>query len=104
MKALDVFLDEELLRVGSRICDANLSFGTRFPIVLEPHRLTILIIEQIHAATLHERPRLMLHTLYRKYWILQARTQVRACVQNCVICAKYRDEKRVQKMADSPRD
>lgn len=93
-----------IIRVGGRIRHADLSHDQRFPIILARRStLAKLIIQEIHQTTLHGGIQLMLQTLRQKYWVLNARTLVKQCIGNCVICRRHSRLMTQQQMASLPR-
>ncbi|XP_077260520.1 uncharacterized protein LOC143896497 [Temnothorax americanus] len=86
---LNPFLDnQKLIRVGGRLRNANISETTRHPIVLRDHPLVRLLIRDTHVRALHAGSQLTLALLRQKYWILRARSLVRAVLYKCVICTR----------------
>lgn len=53
------------------------------PIILPKHRLSELLIDQAHKATLHGGTQLSLSTLHQRYWILGARNLVKTRIRQC---------------------
>ncbi|XP_076660035.1 uncharacterized protein LOC143363312 [Halictus rubicundus] len=89
--SLDPFLDSDgLLRVGGRLHRAPLPFNSKHPIILSSHPLVRLIIEQAHLRSLHGGLQLTLSTLRQTFWILRARSLVKAAIHSCVVCVRER--------------
>lgn len=86
--SLNPYLDENLLLVGGRLRNANLAEITRHPIVLKDHPLVRLIIRETHLKALHAGSQLTLSLLREEYWILCARSIVRAVLYKCVACTR----------------
>ncbi|CAB0033670.1 unnamed protein product [Trichogramma brassicae] len=92
-----------LLRVGSRLQHAPLSYDEKFPIIL-PGRCLIVrrLIELAHEDTLHGGPQLMRSHLGRMFWILHGPRIVHTVYQNCVRCARFRAAALEQLMGPLP--
>lgn len=95
--------DDGLLRGSGRIDRADLATDTKRPIIL-PHNnhLTDLIIDEAHRKTLHGGPSLMLSHLRTRYWIISAKSLVRAHVRKCVKCKRYASNSPTQLMGQLP--
>ncbi|XP_076659887.1 uncharacterized protein LOC143363169 [Halictus rubicundus] len=103
IESLHPFLDETgLLRVGGRLRNSPLPHQSKHPILLSPHPLVRLIIEQAHARALHAGVQLTLHILRQEYWLLRGRSQVKAVIHACVRCVRERAAIPIQLMGDLP--
>ncbi|XP_076660488.1 uncharacterized protein LOC143363841, partial [Halictus rubicundus] len=103
IESLHPFLDETgLLRVGGRLRNSPLPHQSKHPILLSPHPLVRLIIEQAHARALHAGVQLTLHILRQEYWLLRGRSQVKAVIHACVRCVRERAAIPIQIMGDLP--
>ncbi|XP_029162616.1 uncharacterized protein LOC114934139 [Nylanderia fulva] len=68
------YLDEDqIIRVGGRLSRAPIPAYVKHPIVLAPHPLVQLLIQDIHKRYLHAGIQLTLATLRRRYWVIRAR-------------------------------
>jgi hypothetical protein len=96
--------DDGLLRVGGRIKNASVDFGSKHPIIL-PHksRVALLIAREAHE-TAHLGVEWVLSRIRCKYWITSARSLLRSIKSDCVVCRKLYDSPCVQKMANLPFD
>lgn len=101
---LSVFLDEEnILRVGGRLTKSDLPFEVKHPILLPKHdHIVNLIINYYHVMNCHTGPGLLMSLLRQRYWILDARTVVRANVRKCNYCFRVNPTHPTPKMADLP--
>jgi len=73
LKALKSMLGENLLfRLGGRLHNAALEYGEKHPIILPRHRISELLIDYAHRATLHRGTQLTLRNLKQKYWIIES--------------------------------
>ncbi|XP_076280087.1 uncharacterized protein LOC143219483 [Lasioglossum baleicum] len=103
LESLNPFIDENgLLRVGGRLRNAVLPVQSKHPVVLAPHPLVRLIIEQAHARALHAGLQLTLYILRQEYWLLRGRSQVKAVIHACVKCVRERASIPTQIMGDLP--
>lgn len=91
------------LRVGGRLERAELRYDRKHPIILPANNhLTLLIIRDTHLKTLHGGPQIMLNHLRYKYFIINARAQVKKYYHNCVKCKRYSSVHRTQLMGQIP--
>jgi len=81
-------MEHSLLRLGGRLYNAILEYNEKHPITLPKHRISELLIDCAHRATLHGGTQLTLHHLRQKYWIIGNRNLVKAHIRRCVICAR----------------
>ncbi|XP_037297855.1 uncharacterized protein LOC119190306 [Manduca sexta] len=104
LKTLNPYLDENnVLRVGGRLRNSNLSYDQKHPIILDTNgHLTYLIVAEAHRKTLHGGIQLMLSYIQSKYWIIRVKTVIKKCIHQCIICAKHRALSRTQLMGDLP--
>lgn len=103
-RKLNAFVDEnDILRVGGRLTNAEIAYDSRHPILL-PRRdhIVNLIIEYHHRKNLHTGPQLLMSILRQKYWIMSARNIVRNRVQKCNICFRTRPTNQFPIMASLP--
>ncbi|XP_043469877.1 uncharacterized protein LOC122503416 [Leptopilina heterotoma] len=104
LASLNPYVDDtRILRLGGRIRNASLPVGSRFPIILPKDGLLAkLLIQQSHIDTLHGGAQLMLQNLRSRYWILQARQAAKRCINQCIICRRFRGQTITQQMAPLP--
>ena len=93
-----------LLRAHARIRHAeNLEYEAKFPIIMpKKHPVTALLIQHTHSLQLHAGLSHTLTILLRRFWIIQARSQVRQVLHRCIICRRQRAKPLQQKMAPLP--
>lgn len=104
LKSLCPMIDDDgILRVSGRLERADLEENSKHPIIL-PHsnHFTKLVIDEAHKKTLHGGPSLMLSHLRTKYWIISAKTSVRAHVRKCITCKRYSAAAQTQLMGQLP--
>lgn len=104
LKSLCPLIDSDgILRVSGRIQNASVDEGTKHPIILpQTNHFTNLVISESHKKTLHGGPTLVLNHLRTKYWIISAKTQVKAFVRKCVTCKRYSIAAQTQLMGQLP--
>ena len=92
-----------LLRVGSRLDRASVSFDLKHPIIL-PHtsHLTNLIVLHCHCITGHGGANMTLNQLLQRYWILRSTAVVRRVLNSCMHCRRRYEKPGAQKMAELP--
>ncbi|UYV78572.1 hypothetical protein LAZ67_16002037 [Cordylochernes scorpioides] len=83
--ALNPFLDiDGVIRVGGKIAQ--------------------MIIQEVHARTLHGGVHLMLSTLRQKYWMPRVKYQLKKCIRECHTCCRYNRITQNQLMGDLPKE
>ncbi|XP_071033032.1 uncharacterized protein [Parasteatoda tepidariorum] len=104
LKALNVFLDKDgLLRVGSRIAHAQVSYNSKYPIILPArHELTRMIMLHHHLKYFHLGSQALLNTVRQKFWPVSGRNLARKIVHDCVICCKQSPVSVTQVMGNLP--
>ncbi|XP_049279325.1 uncharacterized protein LOC125761836 [Anopheles funestus] len=92
-----------LLRVGGRLDKSLLPFENRHPIIL-PNKDPVvrLLIRQMHAEHLHIGQTGLLNVLRQRYWLIHARSTIRAVTKNCVRCFRLNPTNTNQLMGDLP--
>lgn len=105
--SLRPFLDQDgVLRVGGRLSKSrppySFPYSFRHPILLSPHPLVTLIVQQAHLRALHAGPQLTLNVLRRDFWIIRARNIVKSVTHKCITCTRERAAIPTQIMGDLP--
>ncbi|XP_055848298.1 uncharacterized protein LOC129913548 [Episyrphus balteatus] len=99
------FLDENrLIRTNSRIrLEEKLSLDFRLPIILPRfHRITTLIIEDVHHRYNHQNDETVVNILRENFYISQVRSALRAIKKDCSQCKINRASPRPPIMAPLP--
>jgi hypothetical protein len=98
------FLDENnVLRVGGRLMNANLPRDSKHPFVISgKSHLAKLIVDQTHKQTLHGGPLLMLNVIRSSYWITNVKSLVKLYVRKCVSCIRNAPNFAKQLMGNLP--
>ena len=103
---LSPIIDEDgVLRSDTRIKYAEyLTYDARFPIVLpRKHHVTKLIVRKHHEVNNHAAgTNHLLSIISNKYWILNAREEIREMEKECGKCARRKAKNAGQKMAPLP--
>ncbi|XP_060665802.1 uncharacterized protein LOC132798099 [Drosophila nasuta] len=104
INSLSPFLDQNgILRVGGRLEAANISFGSKHPILLPYNDPVVkMILVQIHKDNMHCGPQALLTTLRQQFWILKGKTMARSTVKACVKCTKAKPKLMEQIMGNLP--
>lgn len=98
---LKPYLDNDLIRVGGRLTNSNLTYQQKHPIVLpRKHHVLDLLVDYNHKVNCHAGPDLLMSILRQKYWILSARNLVRNRVHKCIPCFRLRPKPSFPEMAD----
>ncbi|XKL63773.1 hypothetical protein PGB90_006137 [Kerria lacca] len=91
---LNLFIDPQgLLRCAHRLCNADLPYVEKFPILLpntKSSHFVRLLITYFHELTYHQGTAYTLNILRREFWILRGRATVSAIVRKCARCKRFR--------------
>lgn len=105
VRSLDPFLESGLLRVGGRLQNAQISFGTKFPALIpKESAVARLLIRETHQAIGHLGRESVLANLRNEFWIVNANSLVRKELKSCLQCRKRQARTMEQKMANLPMD
>lgn len=104
MRKLSPFLCEDsILRVGGRLNNAPLAYDARHPALLPSnHRLTDLIIQDVHESNMHPGHQAVQFLVAQKFWVLSARRAIKRCLHKCVRCFRMNPTPVQPIMADLP--
>lgn len=103
MRKLTPFIQDEIIRVGGRLNQADLSYDQMHPILLSKNSLVVnLIIEHYHKINLHTGPQLLFSLLRQKYWTLSARSLIRKQLRACNVCYRANPRPVFPQMGDLP--
>ena len=93
-----------ILRVGGRLANANLSFEAKHPAILpQKGHLTSLIIQDCHTRLAgHQGVNATLNHLMQKFWVVNAKAAVKAVIKDCLFCTRRSARPGAQIMADLP--
>lgn len=104
LRKLKPFQDDSgMWRVRSRLSQSNLSYDTKFPIILpKDSHLTGLIVKDAHKSSCHSGPTHVLYQLRRHFWIVNGRHTVKKHLSDCGLCRKKNAQRLCQEMAPLP--
>ncbi|XP_038106683.1 uncharacterized protein LOC119766295 [Culex quinquefasciatus] len=104
LRPLFPFIDRDgTLRVGGRLQNADIPYDMRHPPILpQQHRLTTLVIQDLHLDNLHAGPTLVISTLNQRFWVMGCQTVVRQQLQKCVRCCRMKARTAQQLMGSLP--
>jgi hypothetical protein len=106
LQKLNPELKDGTLVVGGRLKHAGMNDEAKHPIILPyTHRVTDLVIEQVHIEVRHMgQESSVLSALREHYWILKGRSAVRQVISRCLECQKAKNKPGKQLMADLPEE
>ncbi|GFW91888.1 integrase catalytic domain-containing protein [Trichonephila clavipes] len=92
LKALDPFLDENsLLRVGGRLCNADLPFEAKHQIIIpSKHKFSKLIFEHMHKKFFHIGAQGLVHQIRMQFWPVNGKGIARKAVHDCIACFRQK--------------
>ena len=93
-----------VIRIGGRLRHSDMEFSQKFPIIMPNCYFSRLYLSELHQATLHAGPTLLLATARQKMWILGGKLAARQVVKKCNTCTRWREEAMGQVMGDLPAD
>lgn len=100
---LSPYIDNGLIRVGGRLKNANLPFESQHQILVpRTHFVCKLIIMHAHRKCMHGGLRLTESTFREKYWITNARQEIKNSIDKCLTCFRQKSATMHQIMADLP--
>lgn len=103
VRKLTPFLRDDIVHVGGRLNQAELTFRQRHPVLLPARsRATRLMVEHVHQRYFHTGPGLLLALVRKEYWILSARNLIRNVVHSCNVCFRSRPQPTRPPMGNLP--
>jgi hypothetical protein len=102
--SLNPFIDgKQLLRVGGRLENSDLTFDQQHPLILPTgHHITTLIIEDYHKENMHASGQLLLSLIRQKFWIPGAKNALKKATQKCLNCFRHKATTATQLMGQLP--
>ena len=80
---------DNLIRKGGRVEFSSLTFGEKFPIILDNRsHLTYLLIKDRHEMLMHGSIRDTMMNIRSKFWILRCRSSVKSVIHECCLCKR----------------
>lgn len=94
------------IRVGGRLSNSSLPFHVKHPLLVPPdHVITQSLVRYCHILARHQGRRITTGMLReRGFFVIHASSLVRACIQDCVLCRRFRGVPASQQMAPLPTD
>jgi len=105
LTSLDPFIDGAgVIRVGGRLRESGLSYGTKYPVLLHPeHPLSAMIVRHYHGQVRHQGRHMTLGAVRTAgYFIERGSKFIRKIISDCIICKKLRAKPEEQIMAPLP--
>ena len=103
LRALNPFLEKDLLRVGGRLANSQLAYSQQHPLIMDAkHPLMVNLFQYLHTSMLHCGPSLLLCYTSTKFHIIGARKLSRKICSSCITCRKRQPKPASQIMADLP--
>ena len=104
LSSLNPFIDDHgVLRAGGRLSQSSLSFNAKHPVILPcKHKISELLIKELHITNLHAGPTLLSHVVKQLYWIIGAKRIIRRIIHKCLVCFRFRAKSTTQIMAELP--
>lgn len=82
---------DNILRVGGRLINANISLDMKTPVILSYQcNLSKLIVKNSHLNSLHGGIQLTLNLIRRKFWIISCKNLIKKVINQCIPCYKQR--------------
>jgi len=103
LQRLSPCIDDQVLRIGGRLCNAPVEYETRHPIVLPADsHLTRLVVNHYHAAVGHAGVRHTFCALAQRYWVETPSSVIRRVIDDCITCRRQGAKPCNQIMAELP--
>lgn len=92
LSTIHPFLDSQgTLRVGGRLQNSSHPYDVKHPIILPgSHKVTELLLRELHLRNLHAGPTLLTATVNQQYWVIGLQAAVRQVVQGCARCVRLK--------------
>ncbi|XP_055543704.1 uncharacterized protein LOC129729231 [Wyeomyia smithii] len=104
LNKLHPFMDDGgTLRVGGRLQFAPYSYDIKHPIILpRDHRVTELLILDLHLRNFHAGRNLLSATINQQYWVVGLSTAIRRVTDGCIRCVRLKGKTATQLMGNLP--
>ena len=103
LKKLCPFVHEGVLRIGSRLKNAELEATAKYPAILPSHHhATDLIIRDCHERNGHVGSNQTIAIVRRKFWVVKGPSTVRRVLNSCIKCRRQHQRPISQVMAPLP--
>ncbi|XP_058978635.1 uncharacterized protein LOC131802432 [Musca domestica] len=95
----------QLIRVGGRLLNAELTPEMKFPLLLpKPDPFVKIMVIYIHRSNYHAGPRALVSLVQQQFWIVNCRSSARKVVHQCIHCTRYKPKLLTQVMGNLPKD
>ena len=82
--------DRSIWRSRGRIENADVSYSTKYPILLpRDHPFTALIVRRAHERVFHGGVKSTLTELRSQFWIVKGRSLIQRLLRSCVLCKRF---------------
>ena len=89
IKRLDPFVQEGILRIRGRTCNAPVEYNAKHPAILPVEsRLSRLIIRSHHDLVGHAGLGHTFTALKERFWVLKGSTSIRQVIADCFVCRR----------------
>ena len=98
------YIDAEgIMRVGSRLMNADIEYEAKFPAILPPKDENVkALVRDMHEREQHAGPKHTLCQIRKRYWINRGLQTVKSVIHKCATCQKTFKAPLKQKMAPLP--
>ena len=103
IKRVNPFLENDVIRVGGRLHDAQMRLEVKHPVVLpSDSHLTDLVIEHYHRKIGHVGLTHIFCAVKERFWLRRGSSRIRKVLGNCVVCRRLGTSPVVKQMANLP--
>ncbi|XP_043064713.1 uncharacterized protein LOC122320586 [Drosophila ficusphila] len=107
LKFLNPFIESssgfQLIRVGGRLENANISESEKHPILLpKKSHISWIYVRHLHLRNFHAGPKALVALSRLEFWIVNVRDLARRVVRSCVSCVRYKPKLQEQLMGSLP--
>lgn len=102
---LNPFLDnDDIIRVGGRVGNSEMSYASKFPIFLPCDYFSCLLLSHFHTQNLHCGIQALIANVRLEYWPLNVKNMARTTVHKCITCYRAKPKLATQLMGNLPKD
>ncbi|KAJ8017951.1 hypothetical protein HOLleu_44328 [Holothuria leucospilota] len=103
LKGLNPMLENQLLRVGGRLNNAQIDYEAMHQVILPSKGDVVrLLVEHYHTVVGHSGWAATINALREKFWIIKGKCTIKRILRSCVICKKCNARPVQQIMAPLP--
>ncbi|XP_073811778.1 uncharacterized protein [Musca autumnalis] len=109
LSSLALFIDDvsgvQLIRVGGRLLNSELTPEMKFPLLLPKLDPFVKnMVTHVHRSNYHAGPRALVSLIQQQFWIVNCRSLARQVVHQCIHCSRYKPKLLSQVMGNLPKD